>query len=141
MADFPGTIARGDKAVYGSLALPNYVGVTVPLQASSQDESPPTVENFSPPTGSPLTYDSAIGFTVTDETGLAAVMVFVTYPDESSEVVWDGTRFLPPFSRRSTVQVVGNSLIFSVARGWRKAPTIKVLALDGGGNLAEEPAP
>jgi len=60
--------------------------------------APPTIGGFSPPEGTLIDRTDAISFDVLDDSGsLQDVLVWVTYPDGTTEIVHDGTAFASNF--------------------------------------------
>lgn len=110
-----------------------------PISLSVPNETtPPTVSNISPAEGTTIPQFGAVGFDITDASGIGFAVVFAIYPDGSSEVVWDGDAFTVDYAPESTCTVItGGNLRFSVKRfaGWAKVPTIRVRAVDTKGNV------
>lgn len=104
-------------------------------QGEESDLTPPVISGFNPPAGTLIGKNQPITFEVTDEANLAAIAVFVSYPDGTSEVVFDGTLFRSPFKTSTRVDISGGYR-FTVRRtgGWKGNPTLEYLALDRGGN-------
>ena len=97
----------------------------------------PVVTSVTPSSGSIITPASALGFHVTDTTGLLFIVlvIMVLYPDGSSEVVFDGQNFEAPFAGLSTQSSISGGSAFSVARlgGWLQSPSLRVYAADNSG--------
>jgi hypothetical protein len=106
------------------------------------DGTRPSVYDFSPAPGTPITPSTAITFKVADETALRSVMVWAKYPDGRSELIYDGDSFEPEFATYSTVtagtfgSLVGFSFSIRRYHGWQAAPEIRTRATDRGGNEA-----
>lgn len=108
-----------------------------PTPDAGADITPPVVSNFSPVPGTTLAKTAAVGFDVTDETGLfSRIMVTVRFPATGvEELVHDGDSFAPFYTKSSRVPIAGG-LRYSVTRvgGWPSSPTFRVFPLDAAGN-------
>lgn len=96
---------------------------------------PPVVSNMVPASGTPIYPNTTIQFDVTDDSGLfTAIIVMVSFPDGSYEVIHDSAQFAPRY-RTSTNNPITNGFTFVVRRngGWPAAPTIKVVGVDAAG--------
>lgn len=105
------------------------------------DTTPPVIDDFDPPVGTPLERSDSVSFTVTDlYPGLRRVIVMVAYGGESY-VIHDGDGFQGRFSNYSTRAelVVDESYRYTVRPngGWTSAPRFKVAAIDEAGNETE----
>jgi hypothetical protein len=106
------------------------------------DTSPPSVFDFSPAIGTPITPSTPITFKVGDTVAMRSVMVWARYPDGRSELIYDGDAFEPEFSTYSSItagtfgSLVGFTLVVRRYHGWPAMPEIRVRATDRGGNEA-----
>lgn len=127
----------GNQLVYGDTVL-SYVLNAVPV-GGEPDVSPPTVTLISPPENTAIRRGQVITFEVTDVEGLSLFQVIAQFPDDSWEVVHDGTTFAPMYQNASASQTpITGGYRFTVLRngGWHRAPTIDVKAADASGNVA-----
>jgi len=102
------------------------------------DTTPPTIENFVPAVGTPLSRSDAVQFDVLDNVSLLRrVIVIVTLAGEPC-VVHDGFSFRGQFSNLSTRASIAGGFRFIVKRngGWTTPPTFEVFAIDTSGNEA-----
>lgn len=106
--------------------------------APAVDTGSPSISNVTPAPGSPLTPTSALGFDVTDDSGLfRRITVSVSYANgRPDEVVYDRRGFRPYYSAGSSVVSIEGGLRFSVRRagGWPAAPHLYVDPIDMSGN-------
>lgn len=110
--------------------------VTDPPAPVVPDTTAPVV-TFTLADGTEIGRNTAVPIDVTDETGLAAVVVMVLYPATGDyEVAHDGTAFAPRFVSKSTRTSITDGYRFSLVRagGWPSPPTVKVLPLDTSAN-------
>lgn len=110
--------------------------VTDPPAPVVPDTTAPVV-TFTLANGTEIGRNDAVPLDVTDETGLAAVIVMVLYPDTGEyEVAHDGTAFAPRFVSKSTRAAITDGYHFELRRtgGWLSPPTVKVLPLDTSAN-------
>jgi hypothetical protein len=103
---------------------------------STADTTPPTIQNFDPPVGTPIDRYQTIVFEVTD-LNLVRAEIFVSMGGEVY-VVHDGEKFRGNFNHGSQRFAITNGYRFHVRRngGWITAPTFEVHAVDVGGNEA-----
>jgi hypothetical protein len=98
----------------------------------------PVVTFVSPAPGTPITPDSAITLTATDDVAeLVNVSIDVTFPDGVSEMIFDGDSFTPLYRAGSTRATIANGFQFTVRRargGWPATPTFNAEAVDRDGN-------
>jgi len=106
--------------------------------APAVDAEGPVVSNITPAAGSALAATTALGFDVTDDSGLfRRITVALSFgsgrPDET---VYDSRGFRPYYSAGSTVTSIEGGLRFSVKRtgGWPAAPSIYIDPIDLSGN-------
>jgi len=106
--------------------------------APTVDAEGPVVSNITPAAGSALAATTALGFDVTDDSGLfRRITVSLSFgsgrPDET---VYDSRGFRPYYSAGSTVTSIEGGLRFSVKRtgGWPAAPSIYIDPIDLSGN-------
>jgi len=107
-----------------------------PSSASAGDTTAPVIANVSPADGAAITRQSTCSFDVTDETGLTTILVLAEFSDTGAyEVVHDGANFSQRY-RASTKVSISGGFTFTVTRegGWPASPTIRVQAVDTGGN-------
>jgi hypothetical protein len=111
-----------------------------PLVLPETDTTVPIVTNFSPPAGNAITSATIIEFDVTDETGLAAIIVMASFPDGTLDVVHDGlgfrTRYVGDVNARAPI---ANGFHYVTRRvgGWPGSPTFEFFPVDTSGNLGE----
>lgn len=111
--------------------------VSDPPEPVVPDTTPPQVTNITPANGATIARAAAVEFDVTDDTGLAAVIVMVLYPDTGDyEVAHDGTTFAPRFVSKSTRTAISGGYRFKLVRtgGWPSAPTVRVKPIDTAAN-------
>lgn len=141
MANFQAQIEPPNAAA-GSTNAKTGLAAAVPIILAG-DKTPPTVGPFSPTTGSPLSPQEPITFTVTDNIQLALVIVYAQFTDDAGEtfkeLVYDGAAFANQYANPFNT-VTGTALIglhFSVLRdgGWPYTTTLKVTAIDTSGNI------
>lgn len=102
------------------------------------DTTLPEIANFLPPAGTGIANDQAIQFDVTDESGVAAVVLLASFPDGSVEVVHDNIGFRGKYiGGVNTRASIANGYRFTVRRlgGWIASPTFEVLSVDTSGNI------
>lgn len=112
----------------------NTVEVVIPPAVI--DDTPPTIEDVTPPAGTLIARDALIGFTVIDAGGLRRAIVTVTH-GAAEEVVHNGDSFVGAY-RASSRAPVTNGVRYTVRRsgGWATPPTFAVYAFDLHGNEA-----
>jgi len=106
------------------------------------DATAPFVGNFDPVTGSTILINEAIEFDITDNLDqIQNEFVWVSYPDGSTEVIFDGAVFTAPFVTNSKREAITNGFHYKVRRfqGWPASPTIKAKAIDQDGNESPNP--
>jgi hypothetical protein len=110
------------------------------VQVTDLDVTPPTISNFSPAPGTPISSSDSVSFDVVDNLGLfRKVVIAVSYGSGMSvEVVYDGTSFRYPFAGGSTRTTITGGSRYSVTRGggWQASPTFEIYAIDTSGNEA-----
>jgi len=105
------------------------------------DTTPPTVTVVSPAVGTTISPTDALVIDVEDETSLQTSILMAKYLSailpSPSEVIWDGSSFLYPFTG-STRSSISGGWRYSITRtnGWSSSPTIKIYAVDSEGNEA-----
>lgn len=110
----------------------------IPGAAGPTDTEPPVVGNFDPPPGTALARDTVISFDVTDDAGLAAVLIAADFGFSGArEVVYDATGFAARYAG-STREEIPGGFRFRIARvgGWPEGggPTLLIDAVDTAGN-------
>lgn len=119
-----------------SLVTPAPVGVQTANPPVTLDTTPPTITLTSPGAGSTFASPwTPVVFTVSDNIGLAYVLVLVKYASWPMPLVaYDGALEWP-FTVRSSVSGT-TTLSFSLlpALGWQEDATVTVVAVDTGGN-------
>ena len=117
----------------------NYGGPHVAfIVGAGTDPNPPVIASFVAPT----TRSGAVTFQVTDlNPGLRLVQIWLKFThDARTELVYNGTQFLPRFS--GTVTPIANGLAFSVTQngGWDgDAELFWIQAVDQHGNVEALP--
>jgi hypothetical protein len=107
----------------------------------ASDTTPPTVTVVSPAVGTTISPTDALVIDVEDETSLQTSILMAKYLSailpSPSEVIWDGSSFLYPFTG-STRSSISGGWRYSITRtnGWSSSPTIKIYAVDSEGNEA-----
>lgn len=104
------------------------------MSASSQ----PATSNVSPTASSAIAATQALGFRVSDPTGLLMSLVYVQFASGQRELVWDGATFAAAYSTSTRTQIVaGKTYDYNIVRvpGWPSAPTIVVKMIDTDGNV------
>lgn len=94
----------------------------------------PTIANFLPAPGTPISRSTPVEFDVTDVVLIRRVVVEANLGG-ATELVHDGDGFSPGYATSSRTAISGG-FHYLVARqgGWPSAPTIKVIAVDSSGN-------
>ncbi len=111
--------------------------VEVTKTADSVDSLPPVISNLSPPAGSVLEPNDPVSFDVTDDKGFRRIIVTVTQAGEGvEEVAHDGEDFRGYYQNVSSRTLIDEGWHYAVRRlgGWSSAPTVRVFAIDVGGN-------
>lgn len=101
------------------------------------DESPPTLSNVSPTSGSTLAADDPIVFDLLDDVGFVARFVWLVFGGGATEVVFDGDTFTARYSGASTVTAIAGGWRYSLQRsgGWPGSSIeVHVEGVDSGGN-------
>lgn len=96
----------------------------------------PVISGVNPTSGTAITVGQSIGFTVTSGTGLLRVFVSATLPGIGiTEVVHDGTSFVPAYAPASSRTAVSGGFSYAIRRApsWPDAPTVTVYAEDTAG--------
>lgn len=144
-AYYTGDLTAGGRQTLGIIADADDGGALVALGISIQqtsviptppDVTPPTVVLVSPSPGALIASDTVIVLDVTDNGSLGPVVVSVTYPDGSTEVVFDSLAFTAAFGFSSRVAIAGG-VRFTIKRtsGWTRSPSVRVLPVDASGNV------
>lgn len=112
-------------------------GASDALIIGTADATAPTIDNFSPLPGTPISRNEPISFDVTDASGLERAIIMVTISG-ITYVVHDGDKFRGEFSNFSSRSVITDGFRYSIRRngGWLAAPTFEVAAYDTDGNEA-----
>jgi concanavalin A-like lectin/glucanase superfamily protein len=94
-------------------------------------ESPPVVSGHVPAVGTPIKPTQAIQFDVTDDYGLAAVIVHVSFgSDRAAEIVHDSVGFRFPYFGTRTQIAGGYRYVVSRTQGWPVDPSFIAHAID-----------
>lgn len=124
---------QGSTGVIGAILTPAVSGSSgfFGSGGGGGPNTPPTVTNVTPAVGTTIGITQPLDFDVLDAEGLTRVVVLVTYPNGSYEVVHDGDFFAAQYSSSSRSPIT-NGYHFSVLRnaGWSANPTIRVIASD-----------
>ena len=98
--------------------------------------TPPTIGNFAPPVGTPLTRSASVAFDAVDDLLLRRVVVMVVLGAEVF-VAHDGDTFCGAFAG-SDRAVIAGGWRYTIRRngGWVDPPVFKLLAIDTFGNEA-----
>lgn len=115
------------------------------------DTIEPVISNMTPADGTPIRELTSIEFDVTDDTGLVACLLFLTWTDpvtntEEAELIYDGEAFRGKYTNTATnvVTTISGGLHFKIRRagGWPQDPdgvnlpiSLEPVAVDGGGNI------
>lgn len=125
-------------ALLSSLTVPSSVGEALSDHLSEALANvAPTVSNFSPEAGTPISQSQAISFDVTDDYGLfRRIMILVSFSSTDVEVVYDGDNFRTHYTTESTKTSITNGSRFSITRtgGWPSTPTFEIYPIDTAGN-------
>lgn len=107
----------------------------------SPDKFPPTISDLSPEPPGPLSKHGAIGFRLTDNTGLFVLReLWIGFNDATTayDLVHDGTQFLGAYSSESAATPTEGGWDFSIKRdlGWPYGGKVRLRALvvDAKGN-------
>lgn len=99
--------------------------------------TPPVIDNESPPPGTVIESSVPVSFDVTDSSGiLLTVLLAVYYPNEGrTELAYEGSRWLGPYALGSRRDPITNGFRFTTIRdgGWPSSPIVRVFAFDGVG--------
>lgn len=112
------------------------VSFTAP-PSTPADSTPPVVSNVSPTPGTTISPSTPITMDVTDNRGLALVMLIASFPGTPApEVVYDGNAFSSAYLGSSSVSSISGGYHFSLLRngGWPATPTVIPYVLDTSGN-------
>ncbi len=102
------------------------------------DSTPPVVGNFSPPAGNAIEASQVIEFDVTDETGLAWVVLLASFPDGTIDVIHDHDGFRGHYVGGVNSRApISGGFHYTILRigGWLQTPTFEFIPIDGGGNI------
>ncbi len=111
--------------------------------APPADEVAPIITNLSPPASTLINSTDTLSFDIIDpDSGgeFGGVIVFVSYPDGTTDVIHDGDTFRQPFTASPNNRIaITNGFRYTVrpSGGWKQTPTIEYIALDKGGNLGQ----
>jgi hypothetical protein len=103
--------------------------------AITGDTTAPVVSNVTPAAGSTLAPGASVQFDVTDDGSFRKLLVTVAHGG-LNEVVYEDSTFRGGYSERSTATVISGGYRFVIYRfdGWKGPPTVRVHAVDTGGN-------
>jgi hypothetical protein len=103
----------------------------------------PTVSNVAPTANSTISATQAIGCDITDADGTGTfrrIILTLTLPNGTSEVVHNGTAFVYPYATQSTRSSITNGYRYSIVRdgGWPRGSQIVLTpyAIDTSGDEA-----
>lgn len=139
MADVPGDAIDGGIVIGndGGRRWSNRSGAEVQLGAiAAVDSTAPVVDNFSPPVGSSVLEADPVFFDVTDNVGFAQIVIAIKQGG-ATELVHDGTNFLPPYDDLSTRDNIASGFRYRVRRtgGWIEAVVQSAFVVDSSGNV------
>lgn len=102
------------------------------------DITAPVVDNYSPAVGSTVNEADPIFFDVTDNFGLFASIVIAIKQATTTELVHDGTSFLPPYLDLSSRSNISNGFRYRIRRtgGWIDTVVQSAIVVDKRGNVA-----
>lgn len=106
------------------------------------DSTPPTITNFSPAAGTGIASGQVLQFDITDESGIAAVVLLASFPSGNVEIIHDNDGFRGSYvggSNGRTAIVGGYRYTVLRVGGWLEAPTIEFIPVDTSGNLGVIP--
>ena len=101
--------------------------------------TPPVIDNFDPPVGTPINRDDVIRFDIIDLSGLLRAEITVKLSNEDDRiVVHDGDQFCGRFTNLSSRTPIANGFAYALKPngGWKGSPDFKVHAVDTAGNEA-----
>lgn len=99
--------------------------------------TPPSLIYVWPSPGSTIAPSQKLSCVVQDDEGWRRVLLFVEFPDASVELAYDGQNFVNGYDVYSTMSVLSATQTrYALLRktGWLQAPTVKLAAIDTGGN-------
>ena len=133
----PGRIESGE-IIYGG-------------DVAQNDATTPVISNMTPADGTSIRALTSLEFDVTDDTGLSACLLFLTWTDpdtgsEEAELIYDGDGFRGKYDNASynTASAITGGLHFRIRRagGWPQDPdgvnlpiSLEAVAVDGSGNI------
>ena len=100
-----------------------------------RDSAVSVIESVTPSNGSIIESESGVGFDVVDDGDISSCVVWADVAGHQ-EMVFDGDDFLVGYTS-STVNSLATGLSFDVRRdsGWTGSPTLRIVAVDYGGNV------
>ena len=100
------------------------------------ETTPPVISNMTPAPGA-LLPGQFIEFDVTDETGLARVLITASFAHlDAPELVHDGSSFTPAYAQASSRSAISGGYHFKVLRKrqWPGGVSLAAYAIDTSGN-------
>jgi hypothetical protein len=129
-------LQAGGGSAFGSLRI-HRLRVIDPLADGSGDVTDPIV-TFLLASETVIARTASITVDVTDESALRKVVVLAWFEALGRyEVPWDGSQFEPRYTASTRTAIAGgHRYVLTRSGGWPAAPTVRVVAIDTGGNEA-----
>jgi hypothetical protein len=102
------------------------------------DTTLPVVDNYSPAVGSTVNEADPIFFDVTDNSGEFASIVIAIKQGPATELVHDGSDFVPPYLDLSSRDNIADGFRYRIRRtdGWIDTVVQSAFVVDASGNVA-----
>lgn len=96
--------------------------------------TPPVISGLTPTPASNIYPSTPLQFDATDPDGMVLITAYVSYPDGSTEQVYDGTTFTSKYSTSTITPILDGSRLSLVRTGgWPASPTLYPVAVDSFG--------